>query len=232
MFPIRDTIRARTFPVVTYALIAMNVVVFAVESMMGTNMLTALMESFALVPANISLTNPFTWYPLLTSAFLHGSWFHLLSNMWMLHIFGDNVEDRMGSSRFLFFYLAAGILSGIAHAFFTAYGSVPTVGASGAIAGVMGAYIIFYPHGRVDTFIPGLFFLPWIIQVRAVVFLGFWFLSQLSNGLMSLGMVGVSQFSGVAWWAHIGGFLVGMIAAFAAGGRRPSLEDQYRYPGF
>jgi len=221
MFPIRDTIRAKSFPVVTYALIAVNVAVFALESLLGNQALMQVVESLALIPANLSPTNPLTWFPLLTSTFLHGSWFHLLSNMWMLHIFGDNVEDRMGSGMYLVFYLLAGILSGLAHAFFTQLGFLPTVGASGAIAGVMGAYILFFPRGRVVTFIPGLFFLPWIIQVRAFVFLGFWFLSQLSNGLMSLGMVGVPQFGGVAWWAHIGGFVVGLVAALAFGREEP-----------
>ncbi|MBN2554911.1 MAG: rhomboid family intramembrane serine protease [Anaerolineales bacterium] len=219
MFPLRDTIRAKSFPGITYGLIGINVLVFLLESRIGEHALTTWLSTFALMPARLSLANPASWLTLITSTFLHGSWFHLLSNIWMLHIFGDNVEDRMGSGRYLAFYLLAGVVSGLAHALFSAYGNLPTIGASGAIAGVMGAYILFYPRGRVVTFIPGLFFLPWVIEVQAALFLGIWFLLQLSNGLMSIGMVDVAQFSGVAWWAHIGGFVFGMIGTkiFAGG---------------
>ena len=213
MFPLRDTIRAKSFPVVTYGLIAANVAVFLFESVLGSGAMAAFMDSFALIPARLSLSNPLSWFTLLSSAFLHGGWFHLLSNMWMLHIFGDNVEDSMGSARYLMFYLIGGVISGLVHAAFSTYSTIPTVGASGAIAAVMGAYVLLYPHGRVVTLIPGLFFLPWFIEVRAFLFLGFWFLSQISNGLLSLGLVGPAQFSGVAWWAHIGGFIFGMIGA-------------------
>ena len=222
MFPLRDTIRAKSFPGITYSLIGINVLVFLLESLIGDHALTSMLSTYALIPARLSLTNPATWLPLITSTFLHGSWFHLLSNMWMLHIFGDNVEDRMGPGRYLVFYLLAGVVSGLVHALFSAYGNIPTLGASGAIAGVMGAYILFYPRGRVVTFIPGLFFLPWVIEVRAVLFLGIWFLSQLSNGLMSMGMVDVAQFSGVAWWAHVGGFVFGMIGSKICAGRKGS----------
>lgn len=232
MFPLRDTVRAKSFPVVTYALIAANILVFLFESALGSGAMTAFMETFALIPANLSLANPLSWFTLLSSAFLHGSWFHLLSNMWMLHIFGDNVEDRMGAGRYLFFYLMGGVLSGLAHAFFATYTTIPTVGASGAIAAVMGAYVLSYPQGRVVTFIPGLFFLPWLIEVRAFVFLGFWFLSQLSNGLLSLGLVGAAQFSGVAWWAHIGGFVFGLLGVRLFSKPQPPDRGYSIYPGY
>ncbi len=227
MFPLRDTVRSRTFPLVNYGLIAANVLVFIFQSSLSPRALEQFMGFFALTPANLSLAAPWTWLTLFSSMFMHGSWFHLISNMWMLYIFGDNVEDRMGSGRFLVFYLLAGLAAAFAQVAVMPDSQIPTVGASGAIAGVLGAYFLLYPHARVITFIP-VFILPWLIQVPAILYLGVWFLSQLSSGLLSLGAAG--QFGGIAWWAHIGGFVFGLILVHLFTRRRRTKEwyaDEY-----
>lgn len=233
MFPLRDTVRSRTFPVVNYGLIAVNVLIFLFEAALGQQGFINLLDMLGVVPARISLTQPLNVFTLFTSMFLHGSWFHLISNMWTLYIFGDNVEDRMGSTRYLVFYLLAGIVSGLTHVVVTntVYGvdstlaQIPTVGASGAIAGVLGAYFILYPRARVITLVP-LFILPWFVEIPAFFYLGFWFFSQLSSGLLSLGSYGV--FGGIAWWAHIGGFIVGLLLVKLFT-RRPRAYE-YWYP--
>jgi membrane associated rhomboid family serine protease len=220
MFPIRDNVRARSFPLVNIGLIAVNVLVFLFETSLAPHELDQLIGSLGATPALISLDQPLNLVSLLTSIFLHGSWFHLISNMWALFIFGDNVEDRMGPLRYLAFYLFAGIVAGLVHTFVTTeyFGmnaleaQLPTVGASGAIAGVLGAYLILYPRGRVITLIP-VFILPWFVEIPAFLYLGFWFVTQLFPGLLSLGALGDfgGSMGGVAWWAHIGGFVFGML---------------------
>jgi membrane associated rhomboid family serine protease len=231
MFPLRDTIRARTFPVVTYIIIGLNVLVFLFEASMNQSGFNRVLSTFGLIPGRLSLARPVTYLTLLTSVFLHGSWFHLISNMWTLFIFGDNVEDRLGHGGYLVFYLVTGVLAGLTHVLFVQGSQVPTVGASGAIAGVLGAYFLLFPRGRVLTFIP-LFFLPWLVEIPAFIYLGFWFFSQLSSGLMSLGHLGSGgSFSGIAWWAHIGGFVSGLvvIGAFLGGRRRRSRADDINH---
>ncbi|HCE17032.1 MAG TPA: rhomboid family intramembrane serine protease [Anaerolinea thermolimosa] len=231
MFPIKDTIRSRSFPAVTWLLILVNAAVFLFEINLSPRGLNAFVQMYALVPARLDLANPLTWWPLLTHMFLHGGWLHIISNMWTLFIFGDNVEDRLGSFRFLIFYLLGGVLAGLAQALLTPGSTVPALGASGAIAAVLGAYFFFFPHSRVITFVP-LFFLPWFVEIPAVIYLGFWFVSQLFSGVTSLAVAGGMAMGGVAWWAHIGGFVVGLILArpFAAGRRvRPFYLDEY-YP--
>ncbi len=141
--------------------------------------------------------------------FLHGGWAHLFSNMLALYIFGDNVEDRMGSGRYLLFYLFCGVVAAIVHIVFNPHSPLPTIGASGAISGVLAAYLVFFPSARVITLVP-LFFWPWFIEVPAVLYLGLWFVSQLLNGLLTI-VSGMQAFGGVAWWAHVGGFVVGMV---------------------
>jgi membrane associated rhomboid family serine protease len=220
MFPLRDTVRARSFPFINIALIGFNVLVFLFENYLGSTRLDRLIELFGLIPAELSLFQPQTWITLFTSMFIHGSWFHLISNMWALFIFGDNVEDRMGHLRYFVFYILAGIVAGLVHTVVTAYffgaesmqANLPTVGASGAIAGILGGYLILYPKARVITLVP-LFILPWVIEISAYVYLGFWFLTQLFPGLLSLGALDSFSYtmSGIAWWAHIGGFLYGML---------------------
>jgi membrane associated rhomboid family serine protease len=205
MFPIRDTIRSRTFPLVNLALIAVNVLVFLFQSSLNQQGFMRIIQTYGLVPAQFSLSNPFEIFTIFSSMFMHGGWFHLISNMWTLYIFGDNVEDRMGSGRYLVFYLLAGIVAAATHVFFTPDLRLPTVGASGAVAGVLGAYFLLFPNSRVVTFIP-VFFLPWFVQIPAFIYLGIWFFSQVANGVMLDQAMG-----GIAWWAHIGGFVTGLV---------------------
>jgi membrane associated rhomboid family serine protease len=229
MLPIRDTIRSRTFPIVNLSIIAVNVVVFLFEEILPHQTLEPLFRYFGLVPAELSLFNPIRWFTLITSMFLHGSWFHLISNMWTLYIFGDNVEDRMGSGRYLLYYLLAGTAAGLTQVFSMPGSTLPTIGASGAIAGVLGAYFILYPGAKVITMIP-VFIFPWFVDIPAFLYLGIWFVSQLSSGLLSLGAV--SDFGGVAWWAHIGGFVFGflMVRLFTRKVKtyRQLYRDEYR----
>ena len=151
------------------------------------------------------------WLTLLTCIFLHGSWMHILGNLWFLHIFGNNVEDRLGHVGYLAFYLASGVLASTAHLLTDLTSTVPTVGASGAIAGVMGAYFVFFPHARVLTVVPIIVFLH-LVELPAALFLGVWFLLQLFQGTLA---VAAMQSAGIAWWAHIGGFAAGALLAWS-----------------
>jgi len=208
LIPLRDNVRPRSFPWMTWLIILMNAAVFVVELGLTPRGLSRFFMEYGLVPARVDLRAASTWAPLLTSMFVHGGWLHILSNMWALVIFGDNVEDRLGPLRYLIFYLLAGLVAGLLSVWITPASAVPMVGASGAIAGVLGAYFLLYPQGRVLTLVP-IFLLPWLIEIPSIVYLGFWFVSQFFNGLASLG--GGGMLSDVAWWAHIGGFLAGML---------------------
>ncbi len=212
MFPIKDTIRARSFPIVNWLIIILNTVVFLHEASLSQPALERLFATYGLVPAHLWADPLHKWPTLFTSMFLHGGWFHLLSNMWVLFIFGDNVEDRMGSGRYLVFYLLSGLAAGLLQAWIQPNSLVPTVGASGAIAGVLGAYLIFFPYGKVLTLVPVFFFVTFI-EVPAVIFLGVWFFSQLYSGWMALLPHTAHAVGGVAWWAHVGGFLFGLFFA-------------------
>jgi len=217
MFPIRDEIPSRRAPVVTWAIIVACVLVYGYQAFLPEEGQRRLLYLFGVVPARLS--DP-AWaarvgFPpggavsFLTSMFLHGGLFHLVTNMWSLWIFGDNVEDRMGRVRYGFFYLGCGLLAGLAHWIFNPLSTSPTIGASGAIAGVLGAYMRWYPRARVLTLIP-IFIYPLFVNLPAIVFLGIWFVLQLFSGALSLGS---SQAGGVAWWAHIGGFVAGFLLA-------------------
>lgn len=225
MFPIRDTIRSKSFPLANYGIIAVNVLVFLFQSSLNERGYYLILQSFGLTPAQFSFLQPVQWITIFTSMFLHGGWFHLISNMWTLYIFGDNVEDRMGSIRYVAFYLLAGAIAALTHVFFSPGLKIPTVGASGAVAGVLGAYFLLFPRARVVTFIP-IFILPWLVDIPAFFFLGIWFFSQVANGLM----VGAEGMSGIAWWAHIGGFIVGLLLVrfFAS---RPAPVEIYDHQG-
>lgn len=211
MIPIRDTIRSRSFPFVNWAIIILNSLVFFYQFNLPGSQLDRFVQTFALVPSQIT-SNPMSWYPFLTHMWLHGSLLHIIGNMWVLLIFGDNVEDRLGSLRYLIFYLLGGIAAGLLEYFFSAGSSTPALGASGAIAAVMGAYLIFYPHAKVITFVP-IFFFGWFVRISSFVFIGLWFLLQLFSGVSSLSAAAGTQVSGVAWWAHVGGFLFGLLMA-------------------
>ena len=210
MFPLRDTVRPRTRAYVTWGLIAVSVTAFLLETSLRTRTFDAIVRTYGLIPAGLSLADPAGWLTLLTSIFLHGSWLHLISNLWTLFIFGDNVEDRLGHGRFLVFYLLSGAVAGLTHSVLASGSTLPTIGASGAIAGVLGAYFVLFPSARVLTFVP-LFILPWLVEIPAFVYLGVWFLMQVSSGLLDLGAAGA--FEGIAWWAHIGGFAFGALTA-------------------
>jgi len=212
MFPLKDTVRARDVPIVNYALIAANVLAFVVESQLGPGGLMRFVQTLGVVPARF-LAHPGLREAttIFTSMFLHGGWFHLVSNMWALYLFGDNVEDRMGHGRYLAFYLLSGTVASLTHILFNPASRLPTVGASGAISGVLGAYLVLFPTARVVTLVP-LFFLPWFVEIPALIYLGMWFLSQLFNGLFSLAAAGlIGTYGGVAWWAHVGGFVTGLL---------------------
>jgi membrane associated rhomboid family serine protease len=203
MFPIRDHNPSEKTPFVTYALIAVNVLIF-LSYWPGADArdINAIFASYAMVPARISQGTD--WATLVTSMFLHGGWMHLAGNMLFLWIFGDNLEEELGHARFLGFYLLAGLLAGVAHVISAPVSPVPTVGASGAIAGVMGAYLLMFPKARVDVLFIFIVFFK-IFPVPAWVMLGIWFGLQLLNG------VGVDPAAGgVAYWAHAGGFIVGL----------------------
>jgi membrane associated rhomboid family serine protease len=208
MIPLYDTLRSRRFPLINWTLIALNFLVFFYELSLSPAGLERLTHTWGLVPVNL-MTHPATfWITIITSMFLHGGWFHILSNMWVLFIFGDNIEDRMGKGRYLFFYLLSGTAAGLLESYLLRTSSIPNIGASGAIAGVLGAYLISYPHARIASIVPIIFIFT-IIEIPATIFLLFWFILQLFSGWLSL--AGTSG-SGIAWWAHVGGFLFGMLA--------------------
>jgi membrane associated rhomboid family serine protease len=237
MIPISDTVRPRSFPAINWLLIVLNTLVFLYETSLGPVGLGRFFQTYSLIPAALNLDqpllllqNPFPLLTLFTSMFMHGGWFHFLSNVWVLHIFGDNVEDRMGPTRYLLFYLLSGATAGFIQSLMIPNSSIPTIGASGAIAGVMGAYFLFFPTARVLTLVP-VFLIPWFIQLPALFFLGFWFISQLYSGLFSLSVPAGAQTGGVAWWAHIGGFLFGLAFArfFSRRVSRESRETPYNW---
>jgi membrane associated rhomboid family serine protease len=206
MIPLYDTLHSRRFPLVNWLLIGMNALVFLYELALSPAGLDRLTRTWGLVPAQLTAHPALTWSTIFTAMFLHGGWFHILSNMWVLFIFGDNVEDRMGPGRYLVFYLLSGVAAALMETFILPGSSVPMIGASGAIAGVLGAYLILYPRARVASLVPILFIFT-IIEIPALIFLLFWFVSQLFSGWLSLqGTAG----SGIAWWAHVGGFVFGM----------------------
>ncbi len=218
MFPIRDDIPAKRFPVVTISLIILNVFFFLYEVKLGSSAGRFLME-YGFVPIrynSIQENNLFDisrFTPVFSSLFLHGGWIHLISNMWMLWIFGDNVEDSMGHRRCLGFYLLCGVLSVWAQAAFNPQSSVPLIGASGAISGVLGAYFLTYPKARVLALVP-LFIIYYMVEIPAYFFLGFWFVLQALQGYTQLVNVGTAAKGGVAWWAHIGGFASGLLLVY------------------
>jgi membrane associated rhomboid family serine protease len=201
MFPLSDVIPSRTTPVVTIGLIVVNALVFLYEVTLPEPLLRQFVASYAVVPAW------FTVPALVTSQFLHGGWIHVISNMLYLWIFGDNVEDRLGHGWFLLFYLGAGAVAAVLQVLFDPFSIIPMVGASGAIAGVMGAYFVLYPYSRVLTAVFLVVFFD-IIEIPAVFFLGLWFLLQLLSGVGSLAG-GTPAAGGIAFWAHIGGFAAG-----------------------
>ncbi len=215
VIPLRDNIPSRRFPVVSLALVAVNVLVFLYEAFFLTQAeREALIYTYGMIPAEVLGVLPVfsagTWdrlQPLLTAMFLHGGWLHLLGNMLFLWVFADNVEDLIGPFRFLILYLAAGAAGNLAHALANPDSPVPAIGASGAVAGVLGAYLLNFPRARILALVPLGIFLT-TAEVPAIFFLLVWFGVQLLNGVATLG---VPAATGVAWWAHIGGFVAGAL---------------------
>jgi rhomboid family protein len=232
LFPIRDHNRSGTVPYVTATLILVNGLAFLYEVSLGRG-LDPFLFRYGLVPilvSNFHRVPEIGFFDVartfVTSMFLHGGWLHILGNMWYLWIFGDNVEDRIGHRRFLFFYLACGIAAGLVHYGLNPSSKVPTIGASGAVAGVLGGYFFCYPKARVDILILFFFFID-VITVPAAFVLLFWFILQLFNGVLSLG-VGTGAMGGVAWWAHVGGFLAGIFLVRLLPRARRSRQTTYR----
>jgi len=214
MLPFKDNVPSRRVPFITWALIGINVIVFIFELLEGAN-LDQVFYQFGMVPAYVTagVYGPrYEIVPFLTSMFLHAGWLHIAGNMLYLWIFGNNVEDRMGHVIFLFFYLLSGVGAALLHLATDPSSMVPTVGASGAIAGVMGAYLVLYPKARVRSVV-FLVYLIRIMDIPAVVFLGVWFVLQFFSGVASLG---AAEGGGVAFWAHVGGFAVGIVGGFLA----------------
>ena len=218
MIPLRDAIPSHSFPAATVVLIALNVLAFLYELSLGRDLDRFIMQ-YGAIPLRFILAGQMEqvstlerFLPLFTSMFLHGGWLHVGGNMLYLWIFGDNVEDRLGHLRFVLFYLACGLAAALAQIYMHPSSKIPMVGASGAVAGVLGAYLILFPHSRVLALIPILFFFQ-LVELPAVLFLIFWFGMQFLSGAVSI--TGASQTSeGVAWWAHIGGFVTGMALGF------------------
>jgi membrane associated rhomboid family serine protease len=213
MIPLRDVIPSRTTPYITITIIALNALAWLFELSLPHEALNEFLTVFGVVPASFSTPT------LITSMFLHGSWSHVIGNMWYLWIFGDNVEDRVGHGRFIVFYLLCGSAAALGQVLVDPSSTLPTIGASGAIAGVMGAYFVLYPHSRVLTLIPWIFLQ--IVELPATVLLGFWFLMQLFSA-GTIAMTTNSSGGGVAFAAHVAGFVVGMGAVFVF--RKRSLD--------
>jgi len=210
MFPLKDTVRTRSFPIINFALISLNILVYVHEFVIGPRQMDRFILRYGLTPVR------FYWglhhnlieaiVPIFTSMFLHGGLFHVLGNMWFLYIFGDSVEDRTGHVPYLVFYLLCGVAAALTQMVVMPTSTVPVVGASGAIAGVLGGYFVLYPRARVLTLIPIFIFIQ-LVEVPAVIFLLVWFAMQFIQGALTP----ANQAGGVAWWAHIGGFVAGIV---------------------
>jgi rhomboid family protein len=236
MFPIQNAVPSRYPPVVTWTLIAANCAVFFVEISLSPEELEWFLSSFALIPARYLAPLPYDdtileiadYFPFISNMFLHGGWLHLILNMWTLWLFGPTVEDRLGSIRYLLFYLASGVLASVTHSAFNPTSTIPALGASGAIAGVLGCYIRLFPFARLVVLFP-ILFLPLFFEVPAIVFAGLWFLMQMLQGTAELFMPAPG--GGVAWWAHVGGFVFGFVVGPLLRRSRRSYRTYYADEG-
>ena len=222
MIPLYDTARSHKFPLITVALIVANVLAFLYESQMDKPTLQGFIYTWGLIPSRFLCDPSAGWLLILTSMFLHGGWFHIINNMWVLFIFGDNVEAGMGRIRYLVFYLLCGAAAALLQSYILPASDRPMIGASGAIAGVLGAYLILFPRSRIASLVP-LFLIFTIVEIPAFIFLLFWIGLQVYSGLFSIQGGGGS---GIAWWAHIGGFIFGVLmVSFFTIGRRGIYRD-------
>jgi len=233
MIPLKNMMARRSVPVMTILIIAVNVLVYFHQATISNAANEAFIRTFGLVPLKMqlalnghrySIAEAFT--PLFTCMFLHGGFFHILGNMWFLWIFGGAVEERLGAFPYLLFYLVCGIGSGIAQAVFSWGSNVPSIGASGAISGVLGAYVVYFPASRIFTLVP-LFLFFFTVQIPALVFIGLWFAVQFLSGVSAMNSPHAASLGGVAWWAHVGGFIFGLVLAklFDGGRRADSYTD-------
>lgn len=223
MIPLYDTVRSHKLPIVTLTLIAANVLAFLYETRMDASSLQAFIFTWGLIPSRLLADPSAGWLVIFTSMFLHGGWFHLISNMWILFIFGANVEARLGRIRYLFFYLLCGTAAALLQSHILPASGRPMIGASGAIAGVLGAYLILFPRSRIASLVP-LFFIFTIVEIPAFVFLLFWIVTQIYSGLFAMQGGGGS---GIAWWAHIGGFIFGIIVVSIFAIRRKTAYKEW-----
>lgn len=229
MIPLKN-LRVRIhFPAITVALIVANFIVFFYQLSLSHRDLQIFIATYSLIPARLQLAlagQQFTlaqgFVPFFTSMFLHAGWLHIIGNMWFLWLFGPHVEDRLGHAPYLGFYLLCGLGAGTVQTLFSLGSTIPSLGASGAIAGVLGAYITFYPSSKILTLVT-LFFWWFFARLPAVLFIGLWFLVQFLSGVTSLGRAAEG---GVAWWAHVGGFLLGMLLV---SGMRRNRRYDYDY---
>jgi membrane associated rhomboid family serine protease len=213
MFPLRDTQPSYSKPVVTILLIVVNILVFLFEFSLDPETQNAFIAAYGLIPDQFHFSN------VITSMFLHGGWMHVLGNMWFLWIFGDNIEDILGHGKYILFYLLCGVVAALAQVAVSPNSRIPTVGASGAIAGIMGAYMIKFPHSRILSLVTIVFFFT-TVEIPAWIMLIYWFVIQFFSGVGTLGSSQVSQ-GGVAFFAHIGGFIAGIVLISVMGARQP-----------
>ena len=225
MIPLRDANPSQRTPWMTFVLIGANTLAFLYEVALPPQRLEQFIFTMGMVPARVTVfpTDPAVTFgdaflPLFSSMFLHGGWLHLIGNMWFLWIFGDNIEDRLGHLRYLVFYLLCGLAAGLAHTLFNLSSTLPSIGASGAVAGVLGGYLLLYPHARVLTLIP--MFFVYLVELPAYLVLLMWFVVQLFSGTASI-VGGDASSGGVAWWAHVGGFAVGLALVKVFAEKRP-----------
>lgn len=233
MLPLRDQNPRIRFPLLTLCLIAINIFIYVWYIWLNDSS-EIFIKNYALHPDTIknmiigktTIFNLKLYLPVITSMFLHGSWLHLLGNCWMLWIFGDNVEGVLGKLSFLIFYFLSGIVASLAHVITTHTPEIPIIGASGAVAGVMGAYLVLFPRAKIYTFVPLIFI--WVIPIRAFIFLLIWFSGQLLNGWIDL-FTPQYQASNIAFWAHIGGFVIGVVGGILFKGRMLELYKKKVY---
>jgi membrane associated rhomboid family serine protease len=213
VIPLKDRNPSRNFPFVNYIIIIANVMVFIYELSLSDSQLELFIVKYGLISHRFFYdvahhTHVLTRYiPFFSSMFIHGGWMHIIGNMWFLFIFGDNVEDQLGHLNYFVFYVLSGLAAAVVQLVSSVGSTVPTIGASGAISGVLGAYFVMFPHAKIVTLIPIFFFFD-IIDISAFLFIGFWFLMQFVSGLQTLG---IDTTGGIAWWAHVGGFVAGII---------------------
>ncbi len=234
MIPIQDNVPRRCPPLMTWAIIAVNSIIFFIEIHLPRPVLQKVFYTFGLIPNHYThgawlytLSNGLGFWPFFTCMFLHGGWIHIIGNMWTLWIFGDNVEDEMGHFKFLLFYLLCGIVAGVVEVITLPNSPLPMIGASGAIAGVMGAYYVLFPRARIIILLP-IFIFPFFFELPAFFYLAFWFFEQVFTGTLALS---AKAFAGIAWWAHIGGFVFGMLThRLFISQRKPyhHYSDEYR----